>query len=118
MPRAKNAVIAGDYEGRRAVCNGNLLFFDKFLSTPIRLDKNTVKSYNVVDQNAHKDVVSLFTRGLIGNFLLGGVGMAAGVLSAKNNDVFIVVVEFNNGDKSLIEIDRKIYTTMLKVLFY
>jgi len=45
---------------------------------------------------------------LVGGFLLGPVGLLAG-LSAKNKRTHSVAVQFKDGRKSLIEMDDKIY---------
>lgn len=117
MAKVKNEVIAGDYAGRKVRCTRNRIIFDRAFDTPIEVDDTTVSRYEVIDQESTKDLTSAFGRGLVGNALFGPVGMMAGVISAKNSTSIIVSIEFKNGDKSLIEIDRNIYKVLLKILY-
>ncbi len=117
MAKVKNAVIAGDYAGRKVLCSKNKIIFDRAFETPIVVDDTTVDKYEVIDQESTKDLGSAFGRGLIGNALFGSVGMMAGVISAKNKTAIIISIDFKNGDKSLIEVDKDIYKLLMKILF-
>lgn len=48
--------------------------------------------------------------------LLGGVGVLAG-LSAKNKGVYLLAVEYKNNQRSLIEIDDKLYKIFIRSNF-
>lgn len=117
MAKVKNEVIAGDYAGRKVRCKRNRIIFDRAFDTPIEVDDATVSRYEVIDQESTKNLTSTLSRGLVGNALFGPVGMMAGVMSAKNATAVLVSIEFKNGDKSLIEIDKSIYKVLLKILF-
>ncbi len=117
MAKVRNEVIAGDYAGRKVLCSGSRIIFDRSFEAPVVVDDSTVDHYEVVDEENTKDLVSAFGRGLVGNALFGSVGMMAGVFSAKNKTAIIVSIQFKNGDKSLIEIDKNIYKVLLRVLF-
>ena len=117
MAKVRNEVIAGDYAGRKVRCHGNRIIFDRMFESPVEVSAATVRSYEVVDQESTKSLGSALGRGLLGNALLGSTGMMAGVVSAKNTLAIIVSIEFLNGDKSLIEIDKNIYKVLLKILF-
>ncbi|WP_245238279.1 hypothetical protein [Paenibacillus etheri] len=58
-----------------------------FLKT-ITIDKNTIEDYEIMDETHSKSAVSAVGRGLVGGFLLGPVGLLAG-LSAKSKGVHI-----------------------------
>lgn len=117
MAKVSNRVIAGDYTGRKVRCSRNRIAFTKTFSAPIEVNDVTVAKYEVIDQENTKNLVSAFGRGLIGNMLFGSVGMVAGAMSAKNSTAVIVSIEFKNGDKSLVEIDKNIYKVLLKILY-
>lgn len=117
MAKVKNEVIAGDYTGRKVRCTKSRVIFDRAFETPIEVNDSTVDKYEVIDQDSTKDLMSAFGRGIVGNALFGSVGMMAGVISAKNSTAVLVSIEFKNGDKSLIEIDKNTYKVLLKVLF-
>ena len=118
MKKVRNEVIAGDYAGRKVRCTRDKVIFDKLLSPPVEVSADTVAYYEVVDQESTKSLGSTLTRGLVGNALLGNVGMVAGVMSAENTTAVVVSIEFKNGDKSLIEIDKNIYKVLLRALFH
>lgn len=115
-----NIVIAGDYEGEQIEKNGNIAIIKLggFLSNSksIPLDKGTVESYAVVDENYRKSAASAVGRGIVGGFLLGPVGLLAG-LSAKNKGAHTLQLNFHDGKKSLILVDDKINVTIVKTLF-
>lgn len=113
---AQNKVIAGDYEGK-LIANGiNCLLLMTGFFKKIKLTKETVESYEVMDEESRTSAASAVGRGLVGSFLLGPIGAAA-ALSAKKKGTHIVAVQFKDGKKSLLEIDDKLYKVLLKSLF-
>ena len=116
MAKAKNKVIAGDYEGwMLAAGSAGVIMAEKW--KPITLNDTTVKSYEVITDDHRKSAASGATRGLIGGALLGPVGLLAGGLSAKNKGIYQIAIEFKDGKKSLLEIDDKIYKALIKECF-
>lgn len=114
---AKNQVIAGEYEGKYvAMSSPNKVVIVYGFFKKLVLDKTTVESYEVMDEESRKSATSAVGRGLLGGFLLGPVGMLAG-LSAKKKGVYVIAIQFHDGKKSLIEVNDKIYKVLMKVLF-
>jgi len=113
---AKNKVIAGDYEGKLVSAVLGVVTISTGFFSNIQLNKETVEEYEVMDESSKKSAVSAVGRGLVGGFLLGPVGLLAG-LSAKSKGVHIVAVQFKDGKKSLIEMDDKVYKTFMKNCF-
>lgn len=113
---AKNRVIAGDYNGRAVAQAFGIVTLSTGLLSSIKLDKSTVEDYEVMDESQRKSATSAVGRGLVGGFLLGPVGLLAG-LSAKSKGVHIVAIQFKDGKKSLIEMDDKIYKALMKSCF-
>lgn len=113
---AKNKVIAGDYEGKVVAQSLGLSMIQTGFFKTLVLDKSTVENYEVMDESHQKSAVSAVGRGLVGGFLLGPVGMLAG-LSAKSKGTHVVAVQFKDGKKSLLEIDEKIYKALMTKLF-
>jgi hypothetical protein len=115
--KAKNKVIAGDY-ARRPIKS---IFGTVQISTldfkPRIIDKNSVENYELVTDEHRKSAKSGVARGLIGGTLLGPVGMLAGGLSAKNKGIYTVAIQFKDGKRSLIEVDDKIYKSIIKKCF-
>jgi hypothetical protein len=113
---AKNKVIAGDYEGKAILHTMGVIKISVGFIKNVDISKETVDSYEIVDETTQKSAVSAVGRGLAGSFLLGPVGMLAG-LSAKSKGTHVVAIQFKDGKKSLLEIDEKIYATFIKLLF-
>ena len=115
MASAKNRVIAGDYENKKIVESlGNLKISS--LTGDRIIDKTTVKAYEVITDEMRKSGTSAILRGGIGSALLGPVGLLAG-LTAKNKGIYQIAIQFNDGKKSLIEIDEKLYKILIKKCF-
>lgn len=124
---AKNKVIAGDYlKGSVEISWGTIVIKKGF--SKVKLTKQTVEEYEVADQDSTKSASSGLLRGLVGGAIgsvgavvTGGVstliGAAAGVVSSKNKRGFVVAIQFKDGKRSLIEIDDKIYKSLMKNLF-
>ncbi|WP_077212345.1 hypothetical protein [Bacillus dakarensis] len=114
---AENKVIAGEYEGGTVQKE---LFEDKvtidFKGEKMMLDKTTVEHYDILDETSRKSAISAMGRGLAGAVVLGPVGLLAG-LSAKSKSTHTLAIQFKDGKKSLIDIDKKIYSVLLKRLF-
>ena len=58
----------------------------------------------------------LINQVLIGT-MLGGVGMLAGALSAKEKGIYHVAIKFKDGNESLLKIDDALYKRLIQDLF-
>lgn len=113
---AKNKVIAGEHEGRSVlIVLGEVVIATSFTKN-VMLNKETVKSYELITDEHRKSAVSGVSRGLVGGALLGPVGLLAG-LSAKNKSTMVVAIEFVDGKRSLLEINEKIYKVLIQKMF-
>ncbi len=109
-------VIAGDYNGAGIAVGFNSITICKGFKR-IKLTKDMVDSYEVVTEEHRKSAASGIARGLVGGALLGGVGLVAGAVSAKNKGTYQVAIQFKDGKKSLLQLDDKAYKTLVKILF-
>lgn len=112
-----NRVVAGTHAGRSVSCTFGIVTIQVSLTKLINLDKSTIASYEVITEEHRKSAASGIARGLVGGALLGPVGMLAGGLSAKNKGTYQLAVQYKDGGKSLLEIDEKIYKTLVKNMF-
>lgn len=112
-----NMVIAGDYEGSRISSTFGAVYIQSGFTSQYSLDKNNVEAYEVITEERRKSAASGAARGLVGGFLLGPVGMLAGGLSAKNKGTYQIAIKWKTAGKSLIEVDEKIYKSLVKSLF-
>lgn len=113
---AKNKVIAGDYNGKSIIQSLGTVALATGLFKSVILDKSTIKEYEVIDEESRKSATSAVGRAFVGGVILGPVGWLAG-LSAKSKSTHVVAIEFMDGKKSLIEIDQKIYSALIKKMF-
>lgn len=113
---AKNSVIAGEYCGNIVTQTLNEVNIVTGFWKSLPINKSTVDHYEIIDEQSRKSATSAIGRAALGGFLLGPVGLAAG-LSAKSKGIYIVAIYFKDGKKSLIEIDNKIYKALISSLF-
>src|SRR5574344_355914 len=109
MTKAKNKVISGAYAGKNISCVCGSILISTSFGSGISIDKTTVENIEVVDSESKKDTGSCIARGIVGGLLLGPVGVLGGAVIGKTNDIHILSIQFKNNEKSLIEIDGKIY---------
>lgn len=109
---AQNKVIKGKFVNSRVYSNGDCLVCST--GDPIR--KHFADAYEVITEEKMKSGTSAILRGAAGAALLGGVGILAG-LTAKTKGVYTVVILWKDGEKSLIEIDEKLYKVLVKGMF-
>ena len=116
MASAKNKVVAGNYENMPVVCSNNTAIIVAGIREKILITRDWVESYEVVDETSRKSAASAVGRAAIGGLLLGPVGLAAG-LSAKSKSIHTVAINFKGGNRSLLEVDDKIYKAIVEQLF-
>lgn len=116
---AKNQVIAGDYSGYPVAFDirGNVFIKTGFWGNiKIQINKDSVTSYDVINQDTTKSGTSAVTRGAVGATVLGPVGLLAAA-GAKNKTDYQISIQFVDGKRSLIEINKDIYNFLIKKLF-
>lgn len=113
---AKNKVLAGEYEGKQIMgfVTPGIYFNPK--QPPLELTKVNVAKYEIITEEHRKSATSGIARGLVGGVLLGPIGLLAG-LTAKTKGIHVIALEFNDGKRSLIEVDEKIYKAFIQKMF-
>ncbi|POZ56789.1 hypothetical protein LYSIN_01572 [Lysinibacillus sphaericus] len=76
--------------------------------------KGSLSSIEIVNETNAKNLADSIVRGTVGSVALGGVGAIAGMMSAKNDTTFNVMITYNNNQIDLIECDIKLYTKLLQ----
>ena len=112
----QNKVIAGEYQGKNLMLGRNEVLLYTSFTKSFPLNKSTIESYELITEEHRKSAVSGVTRGLVGGALLGPVGLLAG-LSAKTKGTHVIAIEFTDRKKSLIEINDKLYKTLIQTMF-
>lgn len=109
-------VVAGEYPGWEVKAGfGGVILAKGFKK--VKLNKDTVESYELITDEHRKSAASGVARGIVGGAILGPVGMIAGGLSAKDKGTYQVAVQFKDGTKSLLKIDKLIYDRLIQDLF-
>lgn len=115
--KAKNKVIAGEYEGKIVDCAaGKPYIIVKFMKS-LYLDKTNVESYEQISDDHNKSMSSGIARGIVGGALFGVAGAVAGGMSAKTKGIYQISIQFKDGKKSLLEVDDRIYKAIVQSCF-
>lgn len=112
MAKAQNKVLKGKFINCSVYSNGECLVCSG--GDPIK--KFFADDYEVITEEKMKSGTSAILRGAAGMALLGGVGILAG-LTAKTKGIYTVAILWKDGEKSLIEIDEKLYKILVKSMF-
>lgn len=113
---AKNSVLEGAYKGKFVVSNFTGVSIVLSWTKEVYLNKETVEDYEILDSSSQTSGTSALSRGVLGGLVFGPVGMAF-ALSAKKKGTHVVGIQFKDGERSLIEIDDKIYKRFLTSLY-
>lgn len=117
--RAGNYVMEGEYKGKGVGCGAGKIFIVKGLFKSLYLNSENVESYNLVDEQSFgAGVGESALRGLVGGAVAGGAGAMAGVATAPQNDIYVVLIKFKDGKKSLLEIDGEHYNALKRSCIY
>jgi hypothetical protein len=115
MAKARNKVIEGDYKNSPVFAMfGGLEISVGFKS--LKLNKDTVEEYEVIDQEKNKSAGSTILKAGIGNLLLGPIGLLAGV-AGKQKGIYLIAIAFKDGKRSLLEVDEKVYKSLIAKMF-
>lgn len=116
MAKARNKVIAGDYKGKLVGGNFGEAFISLTMTKFLYLNKDTVCGFTPLDDESQISVASAAMRGLVGELVLGPIGLVAAV-TAKRNGIHAVGIEFKDGKRSVIEVDNKKYKSLVQSCF-
>lgn len=116
MAKASNKVVAGDYKGKLVGGSFGEAFISLTMTKFLFLNKDTVRSLTPLDDDSQISVASAAMRGLVGELVLGPIGLVAAV-TAKRNGIHIVGIEFKDGKRSVVEVDDKRYKNMMQACF-
>jgi len=111
-----SSVIAGEYLGWIVKLGFGGVTLNRGFKK-IQLNKSTIESYELVTDEHRKSASSGIARGIVGGVLLGPVGMIGGAVSAKEKGIYQIAVQFKDGDKSLLKVDKNIYNRLVQDLF-
>ena len=77
MAKARNKVIAGQYEGKLVGHTGSRPCIINKITNTIDLDRTNLSTIEIIDECSDIRVASAATRGFIGEMIFGPIGLAA-----------------------------------------
>ena len=112
----KNQVIAGDYKNWEVIPSGNKIYFMRGLKKTL-VDRTTVAKYELISDVQNNSFWKPLLAGGVGGMVFGPLGMIAGVASTAKKQTLLVSIEFNDGKKSLVEVDQNGYKKIMTACF-
>lgn len=103
-----NKIISGEYERGKI---DNSLKINSWRK-PFTLDNQSVSKVEVMNQDEQKSLGSAIGRGIVGNALLGPIGLVGGVVTSKNKKSYMIKIYYPNGRFSIAEVNNKIFKQM------
>ncbi|MBQ3063415.1 MAG: hypothetical protein IJC99_01250 [Clostridia bacterium] len=113
----KNKVVAGDFQNWDIICRGNRLYFMHRL-TKEEITKNDIARFETVSDVSEHSLWKPLLAGGIGSAMFGLPGMMIGAAAAsggRGSKSFLVSLEFIDGRKSLLEVDKAIYKILFRI---
>ena len=116
-----NMVIGGDYKNSlvQTTWTGKVyIHYTKGFSVreKIMLNRETVSSYNIIDQTERTKVGSGLVRSAVGGAMFGVAGAMVGAASAKKKKNYMVNIQFFDGKNSTLELDNNIFKLLIGCL--
>ena len=108
-----NKVISGKYSGKYLDGEGNITLNWR---SRYNLNKKTVTRVELLNTETTKSGTSAVGRGIVGNAVLGPVGLIGGALSAKNKSRHLIRIYHNDGLSSVLDLDNKMYNKLISRL--
>lgn len=113
-----NKIVAGDYEGGQILLSlGTLTLIHKNVKGSIFLDKNYLKSVEIVTEENKKKFIGTAGWAIAGTALLGPIGLIAGALAGGRKKEILVACQLKDGKKFLAVVNSKVYQKMMQIVF-
>lgn len=116
MGKARNKVISGDYKGKLVTCSFGSVSIALSLTKLLNLTSESVEAVVPLDEEVQLSVPSAAIRGFVGEMLLGPIGLVAAA-SAKQRSIHTVGIQFQDGKRSVLEVDDKTYKAIVTACF-
>ena len=116
MAKAKNQVIEGKFKGQYLIKDvNNIVSISYGFFKSYQITKENVEKIELLTAEKSKDIGRSVARGLVGGILLGPVGLVAGALVGKDSNINRFEITYKDGEKSLVEVDKKLGDCILSV---
>ena len=111
-----NKIIEGNYKGWKVVATINGPVIAAGLKQ-IKINSETVESYEVLGEDQYTKTGNVAKRGIIGGLFLGPLGMLLGGATSGKRKTEVIGITFKDGTKSTIQCDGKVAAS-IKSRFY
>lgn len=108
-----NMVLSGAYKNYAVTSSFTGKLKLKGVRNKVLLDRSTVQSCELINDDSKKSFGSGLVRGTIGGAIFGLPGALAGASSCKTKNEYIVRVKFYDGKQSTIVLDKNYYKLFL-----
>lgn len=82
----------------------------------IELSKKTINRYEIVYIEYKKSIIDIISRIIIFSFIIGPLGILAGFTASNTYESYrLIDVEFKDGKKSRIKINKKQFKQLLEI---
>ena len=114
MSFARNKVIAGDYTGGAVVSILGEVSISYSPAGSLLLNTDTVESYEMIMDEHFKNAALGVGLGLVNDIFPDSVILWAKAMPAEKKRVQYIAIQFKDGKKSLLELDRDLCTALIK----
>lgn len=115
--RSRNKIIAGKYKEYKFKKKYGQLYL-VCLEKELCVNSMTVKSIEQMDCRTFSSIGDMFFKGVIGDYLLGLLGLLIGTSMAKKKSIYKMKICFWNDETGIAEIDEKIYEMLLDIVIW
>jgi len=112
---AKNKVVDGSYLGKSVIYSSRQVSIITGNDEIIDLNDKTIKVYEALELGTENNASDEFMLDVAGGALLGFIGIIFGLFANKKR-AFVISLDFNDGNKSKIEVNYKIYKKLTRLL--
>jgi len=113
--RARNKIISGKYKEYKFKKKFGMLYLT-CLEKEMCINEMTISSISLMEQHVTPSLMSMLFRGYILSKILGMLGVVSGVASAKQNNIYKLIITFADGSKGIAEVNDDIYERMLDIV--
>ncbi len=114
----KNQIIAGDYVGWDVVFSFGKLYYMRGFKKVV-VDKLSVARWETMDGTTKSSSWGSAIGAGVGGLLGGSMGALTGAMIGRGGGktTYLVAIELNTGERSLLQIDDKSYNKLVTSLF-
>ncbi len=108
-------IVAGDYKGSHVkVSRGKVYFIPPFVIRNVHINSKTVKAHKIVSEYELESMRDNYLRGPLGT----KIAVPEGILNNIREDLVLVIVSFNDGKETILEVTQEIADLIVRNCIY